>query len=71
VESHKFRKVIYFSTSELQCLPAITFRDRIFTGPDGREYLWRLRKKSCKARTSEKCKYKQTRLTWVIVALRE
>lgn len=64
-------RLFIFSTLKRQCLSAITFRDRIFTGPDGREYLWKLRKTSCKARISERCKYKQRRLMWTIVAIRE
>ena len=51
----------FFSTLETQCLSTITFRDRIFTGPDGKEYFWRLGPNNCKVRTSETCKFKQTK----------
>ena len=30
----------------------------VFTGPDGKEYLWKLGEKSCEARTSEMCEDK-------------
>ena len=42
------------------------FRTRVFTGPDGREYLWRPSKKKVQGKTSGVCKYKQTRLTGII-----
>ena len=39
MESHKSRKVgLFFKNLEPQCFSAITFRNRVFTGPDGREY---------------------------------
>ena len=63
-------KVSRFSTLEPQGLSAIMLRSYIFMGPDGREYLWKLGRKNCKARTSETFRYKHTK-TDLIIALRE
>ena len=57
MESHKFRKVVFFKKKmEPHCLSATSFRDRVFTRPDDREYLWKLGEMSCEVlRTSETC----------------
>ena len=64
-------RLVIFHFLEPQYFLAMTFRDRVFTGPDGKEYLWSLDQMNCKARTSIACECKQTELTWTIVALRE
>ena len=56
------RFVTCFSTLEAIASSRI-FRNLVFTGPDGREYLWKLGERKCKARTSEACECKQIRLT--------
>ena len=49
------RLVVFFYFGDVMSLKPLTFRNRIFTAPDGKEYFWSLGRRNCKARTSETC----------------
>ena len=69
MESHKFGKVGFFIVGASMSL-SHKVRNRVFTGPDGREYLWKLGEMSCEARTSEHVVI-NTQTDWVLVAVRK
>ena len=40
-------RLFFLKTLEPHCLLATSFRNRVFTEPDGRKYLWKLGEMSC------------------------
>ena len=50
-----FGRLVVFLLWRRNVSQPLTFRNRIFTAPDGKEYFWSLGRRNCKARTSETC----------------